>query len=59
MCPSEVDVNLFMDALAGAILGVLPGFGIEALADVNAIAFAVVMTDLEFPVSTPLEEFTL
>ena len=56
---SEVDVDLFIDALAGAILGVLPGFGIEALADVNAIAFAVVMTALEFPMPTTLEEFAL
>ena len=55
---SEVDVDLFIDALAGTILGVLPGLGIEALADVNAIAFAVVMTALEFPMPTTLEEFS-
>ena len=39
--PSGVAV---MDALAGVMLGVVNGIGIEVLADVNANAFAVVMT---------------
>ena len=45
---SDVAVDLLM-------LGVLPGIGIAVLADVNANAFTVAMTALEFPVSTPLE----
>ena len=54
----DVDVDLFMDVLAGVMLGDLPGIAIEVFADVNANAFAVV-TVLEFPVSTtPLEEFS-
>ena len=56
--PSDVTVDLFMDAVAGARLAVLPEIGIEVLSDVSANAFAVVMTALEFPVPTPLEEFS-
>ena len=55
---SDVDGDLFMDAMADIMLGVLTGIGIEVLPDVSANAFAVVMTALEFPVSTPLEEFS-
>ena len=32
--------------------------GVEVLTDVSVNAFAVVITALEFPVSTPLEEFS-
>ena len=46
-----------MDALASIMLGVVTGIGISVLAGVNRNAFANV-TALEFPVSTPLEEFT-
>ena len=52
--PSGLVVDSFMDAV---ICGALTGIGIEVLADVTANAFAVVMIALEFPVSTPLEEF--
>ena len=52
---SNVAVDLCMDAV---ILAVLPGIGIEALAAMSTNAFAVVITALEFPVSTPLEEFS-
>ena len=52
--PSDVCGDLFM---AGMILDVLPGIGVEVLTDVSANAFAVVTTALEFPVSTSLEEF--
>ena len=55
---SDVSVDLFMDALASVMLAVLTGIGIGMLADVSANAFAVAMTALEFPVSTPLEEFS-
>ena len=44
-----------MDALAAVTLVVLISTGIEVLADVNANAFAVAMTALEFPVSIPSE----
>ena len=46
-----------MDALAGAMLDVVTGIGIEVLAGMNANAFANVTT-LDFPVSIPLEEFS-
>ena len=52
---SEVDVELLMDALAGVMLGDLPGIDV---ADVGADAFAVAITALEFPVPTPSEEFS-
>ena len=55
---SDVTVDLFMDAAAGAMLVVLSGIGIEVLSDVSASAFAVFMTASEFPVSTPLGEFS-
>ena len=52
---ADMDVDLFMGALAGAMLGDLPGIDV---ADVSANAFAVAITALEFPVPTPLEEFS-
>ena len=45
---ADMDVDLFMGALAGARIGVLPGLCIEVLADVSANAFEVV-TALNFP----------
>ena len=53
-----MDVDLFMDALAAVMLGVLTGIGIEVLADVKANAFAVVMPALGFRISTSLENFS-
>ena len=53
--PSDMAVDLFMDAL---MFGVLPGIGVEVLADGGASIFAVVMTALAFLVPTPLEDFT-
>ena len=50
---SDVSVNFFVDALIDVILGILTDISIEVLADVNTNAFAVVMTALEFRVSTP------
>ena len=55
--PVDVTVDFSVYPLAGAMPGVLTGICIEVLADVNTNAFAVVMTALEFPVSTPSEEF--
>ena len=52
---SDVTVDLFMYALAGVMIAVLNGIGIGVLTDFIANTFAVVMTALEFPVSTPLE----
>ena len=53
--PSDVSVDLFMDAL---VFGVLSGIGVEVLTDVNTNVFAVVMVALKFPVLTALEEFS-
>ena len=50
--PSDVNVDLLTD---GVMFSALSGICIELLVDVNANAFVVVMTDLDFPVSTPLE----
>ena len=47
---SGVVLDLFADGLAGVMFSVLPGIGIEVLADVNTNAFAVTMTALKFPV---------
>ena len=55
---SDVAVDLFVDALAAVMIAVLTGIGIEMLSNVAANAFAVVMTALEFPVSTPSKEFS-
>ena len=54
--PSDVDVGLLMDEKTGVMLDVLPVIGIEVLTDVSAKNFAVVITALDFPGSTPLEE---
>ena len=48
--PSDVAVDLLMDALSRISIGVL--------ADVNANAFASAVTALKFPMSTTLEEFS-
>ena len=55
---SGVAVDLFMDELTDVTIAALAGIGIDVLADVSANAFTVVMTALEFPVSTPLEEIS-
>ena len=58
--PSKVAVDLFMDALSGAmILGVLTGIviGKEVFADANANIFSVVMTGFACRVTSPLEDF--
>ena len=54
--PSDVAVDLFMDALPVAMFRVLSGIGIEVLADVTANALVVVITSLKFGVLTSLEE---
>ena len=54
---SNVDVDFFVDLLTDIMVVVLPGIGVEVLADVNRNAFTVV-TVLDFPVSTPLEGFS-
>ena len=56
--PSGVAVDLFMDELAGVMLAVLPDITIEVLTGVNGNAFAVIMTALEFSMSSTLEEFS-
>ena len=53
----DVTVCLSMDTLTDILVGVLPAICIEALSVMNANVFTVVKTALEFPVSTPLEEF--
>ena len=55
--PSDVAVELFMDALTCAIIVFLTEIGVEVLPDVSANAFAVIITALEFPVLAPLEKF--
>ena len=54
--PSGVGAG--MPILAGTMLGVLTKSGIAALRGLRAKLFAVVMTASEFPVPTPLEEFS-
>ena len=44
--------------VADVMLDVLSVLGVEVLTNVNSNAFAVVVTALGFPVSTPLEEFS-
>ena len=56
--PSDVDVDLFVDVLAGVMIRVLRGIGVDMLAAMSENAFAVIMTALEFPVPTLLEEFS-
>ena len=48
-------VDMFIDVLAGAMLGVLSVISIEVL---DSNAFTVVTTDLEFCVSTTVKEFS-
>ena len=51
-----IDLEL-IDALAGGVtIGVLPGIGVDVLADVNLNRFVVSMTSFEFVVPGPLEE---
>ena len=57
--PSDVAVGFCMAALAALLLGVLPGFAIEAFADVNANVLAVVVTASEFPVVTTLRRWLM
>ena len=52
---SDVAIDLFMGTLTDIII---TGIGVEVLTDVSANAFTVAMTALEFPVSTPLGEFS-
>ena len=56
--PSDLAVDLFMDASAGVMCGVLNGIGIEVLADATANALAVVITSLKLGVLTSLEGFS-
>ena len=53
---SDVAVDLFRDALARVLLGIMTGFGVEVLVDMNANAVTVVVTVLEFPMSSTMEE---
>ena len=55
---SGVDIDLFMDALVGVMIGVLTGIGIEVLAAMGVNTFAAI-TLLKCPMGTPLEEFSL
>ena len=55
--PSGVDADLFMDEEAATMRGVITRIVIEVFTDVSANAFAVIVTALEFPVSTLLEGF--
>ena len=51
-------VGVLVNTLADVIIAVLPAVGVDdVLADVNVTILAVVMTVLEFTISTPLEEF--
>ena len=49
-------IVIALNAVADAIVGIMPKIGVEVLVDVNKLGVAVVMTALDFPVSTPLEE---
>ena len=55
--PSDVAADLFMDALAAAMLGVLTVIGVESFADMNATVSTVALPALEVRMSTKLEEF--
>ena len=58
--PQFVDVleDVLMHALTDATIDVLPDIGVGGLADVNVDIFTVVMTVLEFTMSTPLGDFS-
>ena len=57
--PYTVGVSAAMAVvMTDIMLGVPTEKGVEVLADVNTNAFVVVITAFEFPVSTPLEEFS-
>ena len=55
----DVTVDVFMDASAGVMWGVVTRIFIHFVADVNASVFAVVIAALEFPVPSPLTECSL
>ena len=54
--PHSADV--LEDVLTDVTIGVLPDIGVGGLTDVNVGIFSVVMTVLEFIMSTPLGEFS-
>ena len=58
--PQSIDVleDVLMHALTDVTIDVLPDIGAGGLADVNVDILAVVMTVLEFMMSTPLGEFS-
>ena len=58
--PHSVDVleDVLMHALTDVTIDVLPDIGVGGLADVNVDIFTVVMTVLEFTMSTPLGDFS-
>ena len=49
--PSGLPIDLFINTLAGVMPGILTGIGVAILAGINANAFAVAMTALDFPFS--------
>ena len=51
-------VGMWIDALAGVIMGFVSGIGVEMLAGLNGNVFASPMTALEFDVPKRLEEFS-
>ena len=53
----DVVLDVFINALADVMIGFLPAVGVDSLAALNVNISAVVMTVLEFTMSTPLEEF--
>ena len=56
--PPGVVADSFMGASTVVTCDALTGIGVGVLAGVNTNAFAVIITALEFPVSTPLEGFS-
>ena len=56
---ADVVVDVLISALADVMIAVLPAVGVaDMLADVDVSILAVVMTVLEFTMSTPLREFS-
>ena len=49
---------MVIDALAGAIMGFVPGIGVEVLADAIGNVFVSLMAALEFAVPNPFGEFS-
>ena len=58
--PHAVDMvlDVLINALTDAMIGVMHGSGVDVLADVNVDTFVVAMTALEFTMPTPLEGFS-